>query len=215
MIVVQMDFDNTISVGNVSIELRNEFAPAIWREMEKEYTLGKFSVEESNVRQYALIPFEQSQIQSFVLANCYLKDGFSEFVETCYSLGAIPVIVSSGLDFYIVPLIEREGLKNLQIISAKGSFHKSGIEVNYFGPNGKQISKGFKEAYLRDFKAAGHTVIYFGDNESDFVAASEADFVFACDSLVEYCKLNSIPHKEFRDYFDAQEILVEKFDSFN
>ena len=82
MIVVQMDFDNTISVGNVSIELRNEFAPAIWREMEKEYTLGKFSVEESNVRQYALIPFGQSQIQSFVLANCYLKDGFSEFVET-------------------------------------------------------------------------------------------------------------------------------------
>ena len=58
-------------------------------------------------------------------------------------------------------------------------------------------------------------MIYFGDNESDFVAASEADFVFACDSLVEYCKLNSIPHKEFRDYFDAQEILVEKFDSFN
>ena len=210
-----MDFDNTISIGNVSIEVRNEFAPNEWLEMEEEYSSGKFSVEESNVRQYALILHNQKQIETFVLANCNLKDGFAKFIQTCVDLGANPVIVSSGLDFYIHPLVLREGLDSLQVICAKGLFQEAGIQVNYYGPDGKEISRGFKETFLRDFKSAGHTVIYFGDNESDFVAASEADFVFACDSLVDYCQSNSIPYKEFVDYYDARALLIEKIGSFN
>jgi len=214
VIIIQMDFDNTISVGNVSIEVRDEFAPNQWLEMEEEYNSGKFSVEESNVRQYALISNNQKQIETFVLANCNLKDGFAKFIQTCVDLGTNPVIVSSGMDFYIYPLVLREGLHSLQVICAKGSFQESGIEVNYYDPDGKEISSGFKETFLRDFKTDGHTVIYFGDNESDFVAASEADFVFACDSLVGYCKSNSIPYKEFRDYHEARELLIEKIGSF-
>ena len=213
MIIVQMDFDNTISAGNISIEVRNQFAPQTWVEMEKEYNSGKYSVEESNVRQYALISSSQKQIETFVLQNCNLKEGFAQFIEICIGIGVYPVVVSSGLDFYINPLIQREGLKTLEVISASGSFGNSGIEVNYSGPNGENILRGFKETYLRHFKNAGNTVIYFGDNESDFVSASEADFVFACDSLVDFCKSNHIPHKEFGDFSESGQLLIEQIKS--
>ena len=205
-----MDFDNTISVGNVSIEVREEFAPKIWKEMEAEYDSGKYSVEESNVRQYSLISANQNQIEAFVLENCHLKDGFSEFVKTCTDLGAHPVIVSSGLDFYIKPLVIRADLKDLEVISAIGTFEESGIHVNYLAPDGSKILSGFKETFLRGFKIAGHPVIYFGDNESDFVAATESDFVFACDGLIDFCKSNNIAHREFCDFFEASDLLVDE-----
>ena len=67
MLLVQCDFDDTITVGNVSEAIREAFAPDGWRAMEEEYLAGKYSVEESNIRQFAPVRARKEDIEDFVL----------------------------------------------------------------------------------------------------------------------------------------------------
>ena len=55
MFTIQCDFDDTITVGNVSVALKEAFALEQWKQIEAKYIAGQFSVEESNRRQFALI----------------------------------------------------------------------------------------------------------------------------------------------------------------
>ena len=179
MLLVQCDFDDTISVGNVSTALRHAFARDDWRSMEKEYSAGKYSVEESNIRQFALVGANREEIAEFVATQVVVRDGFKEFVDHCRDAGIRLVVVSSGLDLYIKPTMRRLGLPDLQVFSATARFTASGIEVEYSDPSGRELTRGFKESFLRRFKSSGHTVVYVGDGLSDVVPAGEAHFVIA------------------------------------
>ncbi len=78
--VVQCDFDDTITVGNVSAAIREMFGPDSWTSMEKDYLSGKYSVEESNIRQFKPITASQQDIEDFVLSSVMVRPAFDEFV---------------------------------------------------------------------------------------------------------------------------------------
>ena len=214
LLIVQCDFDDTITVGNVSVAIREKFGPENWALMEEEYASSRYSVEESNIRQFALIKATREEIEEFVVRETVVREGFNEFVEYCEKAGARLVIVSSGLDIYIRPIIEKLGLIVLEVYSAKSSVTPQGIEVEYASPSGKTITRGFKEAYTRHYKQKGNTVAYIGDGISDVVPATEADFVMARSTLLEHFRKEGLACSEFDTFEDVRRHVGEIIELF-
>ena len=203
MLLVQCDFDDTVTVGNLSEAIREIFAPEGWRSMEQEFLEGKFSVEESNIRQYALVKTTQKEIEDFVLGDVLIRFGFEQFVEYCRAVDIRLVVVSSGLDVYVKPAIEHLDLGDIEVHSGEAEVGPEGISVHYRDPTGATITSGFKESYVRHFKEQGNTVIYVGDGLSDIVPATEADHVFARDTLKEHFIANGLAHHSFENFEDV------------
>ena len=207
--MVQCDFDDTISIGNVSTAIREVFGPEGWEQMEEEYLSGKCSVEESNIRQFALVHASKTDIEDFVLGDVVIRYAFDQFVDYCNGEGVRLVVVSSGLDLYIHPALEQFGLDHLEVHSGKASVDQDGIHVEYRDPTGAVITQGFKESYLRHFQSEGNTVIYIGDGRSDIVPAAEADFVIARSTLESHLKANDLPHYSFDTFDDVGKHVEE------
>ncbi len=202
-LLVQSDFDDTITVGNVSAMIREEFAPAEWREMEKEFYAGKFTVEQSNVRQFALVRASREEIAEFLADRVQVRDGFVEFVNFCENEGVRFVVVSSGLDLYVEPTMTRLGLGHVEAHYAVTDVTADGVRVAYTGPDGAPLANGFKDSFARHFKSEGYTSFYIGDGFSDVGPAGHADHVVARSGLESNYKSRGLPYHPFRDFHDV------------
>ena len=171
--------------------------------MEEEYLSGKYSVEESNIRQFALVGASQREIEDFVLGEIVIRYAFDEFVDYCSGEGIRLVIVSSGLDMYIKPPMEQFGFSHLEVHSGKAAFTDDGIVVEYEDPYGSPITSGFKDSFVSYFKKQGTTIVYVGDGLSDIAPATEADFVIARSTLADHLENSRIPHFKFDTFSDV------------
>ncbi|MFC2122376.1 MtnX-like HAD-IB family phosphatase [Bacteroidota bacterium] len=201
--IVQCDFDGTISTDNISILLREEFATGDWRQIDSDYMQGKLTVEDSNQRQFAMIKEPRDKLVSFAREKAQVKAGFLEFVDYCRNSGIEFVIVSSGLDFYIEAVLEQIGVPNLELYCARTSFGRDGIDIEYIDLNGNRVEKGFKLQCFNQLKLRGEYVIYLGDGFSDLEAASAADYVFATGSLTALLDKKSVSYHSFTDFHDV------------
>lgn len=204
MYTVQCDFDDTVSVGIVSKALMARFFPGPdWRDIEREFLSGRISVEECNRQQFARITVTEAAIAEFVADSVQVRPGFVEMVEYCRLEGMKVVVVSSGVDVYIRPVLQRLGLMDLEMHAGLARFTSSGIAVDYKDPSGADLQQGFKLTWLRHMKGQGRPVVYVGDSESDFAPALEADHVLARSELKELLQSAGVPHTGFGDFHDV------------
>ncbi len=200
--IIQCDFDGTIIRNNLSVLIREKYACGDWQRIDSDYLHGHITVEQSNKLQFALIKEPKERLQAFVRQHIELRPGFVEFVRYCQE-SAIPfVIVSSGLDFYIEPVLVEIGMPDLELHCGQTSFSRDGIDVSYYDPEGNIINQGFKKKYLTWLKKRGKNIIYLGDGLSDLEAASQADHVFATGHLLDLLDTQSIACSAFSDFFD-------------
>ncbi len=200
--IIQCDFDGTVIRNNLSVLLREKYACGDWQKIDSDYLHGHLTVEQSNKLQFALIKEPRERLQEFVRQHIELRPGFVEFVRYCQE-GAISfTIVSSGLDFYIEPVLIEIGMPDLELHCGQTSFNRDGIVVSYYDPDGNIINQGFKKKYLNWLKKRGEDIIYLGDGLSDLEAACQADRVFATGLLLDLLATHSIARSAFSDFYD-------------
>ncbi|MCH8061535.1 MAG: HAD-IB family phosphatase [Chloroflexi bacterium] len=209
MIVVQCEFDDTVTAVDLGYGLREAFAPDGWTAMEEDFLAGRCSPEENIARQFKLIKASKQDIEDFVLGNVVLRPEFGEFVDYCRGVGLRLVIVSSGLDIYINLILGLLELEDLEVHSGKATIGSNGIDVVYSDPDGERIESGLKEAYVKHYKEAGHTVVYVGQGLSDVAPAEAADFVIARSSLAEHLTEQGRPYDKFDTFQDVGKCLEE------
>lgn len=209
MLVVQCDFDDTITVGNVSVAIRAAFGPANWQEMEDEYVAGKLSVEQSNIRQFGLVKASRHEIEEFVRGDVVIRYAFDEFVDYCLGEDLRLVVVSSGLDIYVNATIDSLGFDHLEVHAGATRVSPEGLRVSYSDPSGTAITVGFKDSYVSHFKAQGHTVVYVGDGLSDHGPAGLADYVIARDGLADHMDSLGMPHYRFENFDEVGKHVEE------
>ena len=158
--IIQCDFDGTITMNNVSVVLRERFASSEWQEVESDYLHGRLTVEQSNGQQYALIKETKETLQEYARQKVEVRPGFLPFVEHCRANGIRFVIVSSGLDFYIEAVLSNIGALDLELHCARASFGEDGIGVTYLDPEGNIIEEGFKKRYLTWLRSQDEPIIY-------------------------------------------------------
>ena len=200
--IIQCDFDGTITKNNLSTLLREYFAHGNWRKIDSDYLDGRLTVEQSNKQQFALIKEPKDKLQYFISQHIELRPGFPEFIKYCRR-SAIPfVIVSSGLDFYIKTVLAQIGMSDLELHCGQTSFGKNGITVSYTDPDGSAIDTGFKRKYLTWLKRQDQNIIYIGDGLSDVEAAQHADHVFATGHLLSLLATEPVTGNAFSDFYD-------------
>ncbi len=202
--IIQCDFDGTIIKNNLSVLIREKYAGSDWQRIDSDYLHGHITVEQSNKLQFAHIKEPKERLQAFVRQHIELRPGFVEFIRYCQE-SAIPfAIVSSGLDFYIEPVLVEIGMPDLELHCGRTSFSRGGIDVAYYDPVGNVVSEGFKKKYLTWLRKRGKNTIYIGDGLSDLEAARQADYVFATGHLLDLLDIHSIEHGAFSDFYDLQ-----------
>ena len=200
--IIQCDFDGTIIRNNLSVLLREKYAGGDWQKIDCDYLHGRITVEQSNKLQFALIKEPKERLQAFVRQHVDLRPGFVEFVRFCQESAISFAIVSSGLDFYIEPILAEIGMPGLELHCGRTSFSHDGIDVVYYDPEGNVINQGFKKKYLTWLKKRGENIIYLGDGLSDLEAARQADYVFATGHLLDLLGTHSIERSAFSDFYD-------------
>jgi 2-hydroxy-3-keto-5-methylthiopentenyl-1-phosphate phosphatase len=206
-ILVQCDFDGTITCQDQAFLILDGFATGPWRGFLADYQQGRITVGEFNQRAFALVREDEETLVRFVRRNARLRSGFQELIAHCREKGLRFVIVSNGLDFYIRTILSELGLEGVEVYAARTRFNPGGIKVKYLGPDGKDLQRGFKEAYTRHFLAQGYRVVYVGNGASDIFPAGVANHVFACDELLALCRKKELEATPFDDMNDIRKGL--------
>jgi 2-hydroxy-3-keto-5-methylthiopentenyl-1-phosphate phosphatase len=201
--IVQCDFDGTVTVEDMGFFLLDTFAAKEWRDWLELYRRDQISVGEFNSRAFATVRASQDEMIEAILSQAKLRDGFTELVDYCRENGHHLAVVSNGLDFYIASILNNAGLGDIEAHAAKTWFRPGGLEVKYIGPDGVPLDNDFKAAYTRLFQGQGYQVAYVGNGPSDINPASLSQHIFARDGLLEYCQEKSLPYQPFEDFHDV------------
>ena len=203
---VQCDFDGTITVGEVSQLLLDEFAEGDWKRVGKDYTDGKISVQACNIIQFAMVKIDRQTMTDFLLnsGRVKIRPGFQELVEYCSRRGFDFIIVSNGLQFYIETILDNLGINGIEVYAAQSRFNPKGMKLTYPGPDGNPIETSFKEAYAEILQNRGYDAMYYlGNGVSDIYPARRASHVFAIDGLLKRCRQENLECTPFNDFYDV------------
>jgi 2-hydroxy-3-keto-5-methylthiopentenyl-1-phosphate phosphatase len=200
--LIQCDFDGTITEEDISFALLDAFAQGEWREWLQQYRENKISVGEFNTRAFALVKASKAELLDVVRDKVRLREGLHKLISYSQSQGFRFVIVSNGLDFYVKAVLKDAGLRDIEVHAATTRFYRHGLKVQYIAPDGTPLVSEFKEAYSRAFLKQGYRMIYVGNGPSDIAPAVHAHHIFARDGLLEYCQQLNIKCTPFNDLND-------------
>jgi 2-hydroxy-3-keto-5-methylthiopentenyl-1-phosphate phosphatase len=210
-ILVQCDFDGTITEEDVSFLILDAFANGDWRKLLEDYKEGRISVGSFNKRAFNMVKVDKEALKEFVKEKTRIRDGLPELLEVCRKKDFRFVIVSNGLEFYIDTILETLDIKDIEVLAAKSVFDHSGIKARYIGPDGSELQNDFKEAYIRRFIEKSYNIIYIGNGASDVPSARLADHVFATDAMLDACRQMNIectPFTSLNDIVKGMELLT-------
>jgi 2-hydroxy-3-keto-5-methylthiopentenyl-1-phosphate phosphatase len=202
-VIIQSDFDGTLTEEDVSFALLDAFADGDWRKLYESYRQSKMSVGDFNTKAFAMVKASRDELLEVAHEQVKLRPGLRNLVNYCQGRGLRFLVVSNGLDFYIKDILEDVGLGNVEVHAATTSFKPGGLEVQYIGPDGTPLKKGFKEAYTKLFLAQGYQVICLGNGPSDYSPAALSQHVFARDGLLDICKEKKLNCQPFEDLNDV------------
>ncbi|MGD9117941.1 MAG: MtnX-like HAD-IB family phosphatase [Dehalococcoidia bacterium] len=201
--IIQSDFDGTLTEEDVSFALLDAFAEGDWRQLFERYRQSKMTVGDFNSKAFAMVKASRDELLRVARQEVKLREGLRNLVNFCQGSGTRFLIVSNGLDFYIKAILEDVGLGNLEVYAARTEFSPDGLKVNYIGPEGKVLKKGFKEAYTKLFLNQGYQVVCIGNGPSDYFPAALSQHVFARDGLADICKTKKLKCQPFEDLNDV------------
>jgi 2-hydroxy-3-keto-5-methylthiopentenyl-1-phosphate phosphatase len=201
--IVQCDFDGTVTTEDMGFFLLDTFAQKEWRDWLELYRRDEITVGEFNSKAFATVRANEQELLEATLGRVKLRDGFGELVGYCREKDIRLAIVSNGLDFYIASILKNAGLGDVEAHAAQTWFRPGGLEVKYIGPDGVPLDSDFKAAYTRLFLKEGYQVAYVGNGPSDINPASLSQHIFARDGLLDYFKEKKLPVQPFEDFHDV------------
>ena len=203
MILVQCEFDGAITEEDVGAALLRMFGPS---EADDSPTRSE---EQRLASLYAQVDADKETVLDFALGLVVVRYDFDQFVNYCRGESIRLVVVSTGLDLYIQPTLDLLGFEELEIHTGQATFVENSLNIEYAGPDGVSIDRGFKSGFVRSFREQGHTVVYVGAGASCLDAAREADFAIARDGLTEAMEAEGLPHYTFDTFGDVARSIIE------
>jgi 2-hydroxy-3-keto-5-methylthiopentenyl-1-phosphate phosphatase len=188
-----LDFDGTVTERDTLDLLLEEFGdPEIYHRVENE--LGKtMTLNEVIAAEFETITAPLEEAVGWLVEHTRIRPGFAELARTFH-----PLIVSSGFNETIEPLLEREGvLGDVELRANRVDARPDGWVV-HFRTTG-ECGVCHEPCKRADLPANGH-VVYAGDGYSDFCAALAADEVFATGSLALHLEERGVPYRQLTDF---------------
>lgn len=210
---VLLDFDGTLVEPNVAIVLVGAFVPdgeRIAREIDLKLHDGELTLREAWAREVELLPLHRmEEMAAYVVEKVPLRQGAKRLLGLLREHRVPYAVVSGGLDFYIRPVLAREGIEAPVYADSLEQREPHGPHrlVHPYGHATCRLCGICKAQVVRASRTGGERVVFVGDGSTDRYAAEVADVVFARHRLQKYCATRGIPHVPFEDFHSVGDRL--------
>lgn len=207
---IVVDFDGTVTEQDLLDAIAQRFGdPDVYREVDEALDRNGITLHEVLRREFAPVTAPMDEVVGWVLENTSVRPGFRELVERARERGWRFVVVSSGFRTLIEPVLEREGVGEVDLVSNEADADPSGWRLRFFDET-RCLTCGepCKRSTVRSL-APGGEVVYVGDGYSDRCAAEDADRVFARRGLEAYLRGRGVAFTHFDDFHDVLRGLGE------
>jgi 2-hydroxy-3-keto-5-methylthiopentenyl-1-phosphate phosphatase len=206
-LAILVDYDGTIATTDVADRILYRFIGEQYRVDDEAYDAGLVGSRTLFQTQVKLLPGVPDEVVA--LAEIQPHDPtFPALVARALEL-EIPVeVVSDGFGFYIGPALDRLGVPKIPIISARTSFDGEHAQMAFpFGHPDCHVCGTCKRQRVLAHQAAGRTVVFIGDGESDRYAAAYSDIIFAKRLLITMCEKEGWPYTPWHDFDEIRRWL--------
>jgi 2-hydroxy-3-keto-5-methylthiopentenyl-1-phosphate phosphatase len=206
--LVAVDYDGTITEKDLLQQIAFEFGdPEIVGELDRGLDEGTVTLRDEIVGEYATVRARLEDVIEWTFERTRIRPGFREFVELARAEGWRLVVVSSGFNELIEPILEREGI-GVEVFANRVDPRPEGWVVDWrYGDACPACGQSCKRATV-DALAGDGEVVYIGDGYSDRCAGESADRVFATRRLAAHLEEKGIPYEPFRDFFEIAALLA-------
>ncbi len=213
------DFDNTISLSDVTDTLLETYALPEWREIEIQWQQGLIGSRICMQQQIELLRATRDELDATIDA-IEIDPHFVEFAQLCKAYKLPLTIVSDGLDYVIKRTLAKHGLQRLSVVAA---------HLKQVNPDRWRLTSPYaendcgsvavtckcREAVRQKSINDAARILYIGDGRSDYcVSTKRADLILAKASLLTHCQENNLPHLSFANFADVtytlRHILAEQ-----
>jgi 2-hydroxy-3-keto-5-methylthiopentenyl-1-phosphate phosphatase len=209
-LVVLFDFDGTIARLDVSDEVMRRYSRLDqWAPLEAAYLTGVIGSRTLLREQAALLHGDPAPIAAMA-ASAELDPGFRPFVDDLRARGVEVEVVSDGFGFFVRPSLERLGLGDLPVFTARTTFEPDAVRVEF--PDGHpacRVCGTCKRERILVHQRAGRYTVFVGDGFSDLYAAGHADLVFAKDHLETLCADRGWPYRRWSTFADIRAVVLD------
>jgi 2-hydroxy-3-keto-5-methylthiopentenyl-1-phosphate phosphatase len=205
--LIVVDFDGTITERDTLDEMCRIYAPEEWAAAESDLQQRTMTLREVIAAEFAPIRGNHDAIVSETVDRTEIRAGFAEFVRAAEAAGDRIVVVSSGFESIIRPVLERAGLDRLEVIAHDVRFTPAGGVVDFrHGEPCPVCGEECKRSVVDEMRD-GREVAYIGDGYSDRCAALASSRVFATRGLATYLDEQGRSYDRFEDFFDIARAL--------
>jgi 2-hydroxy-3-keto-5-methylthiopentenyl-1-phosphate phosphatase len=192
-----LDWDGTCTVRDSLVAAIHELGDPSVYDVAVQKTFGSY--EEMLSAEVRTLQVTDDEAGAWALDHVELRAGLHELVERYR-----PVIVSSGLPQLIRPVLEREGLGDLELRSNDAEARPDGWRVIFRDPG---LCPVCGDKCKRRSLPNGDPLVFVGDGWSDRCASLAADRVFARTGLAEYLDEQGVPYEPYETFFDVAAAL--------
>jgi 2-hydroxy-3-keto-5-methylthiopentenyl-1-phosphate phosphatase len=206
--LIVVDFDGTITERDTLDDMCQTYAPEEWAAAEGDLQTRTMTLREVIAAEFAPIRGDHDTIISETVGRARVRAGFAEFIEAAERAGDQIVVVSSGFESVIRPILEREGLGRLDVVAHDVRFTPEGGVVDFrHGEICPVCGEECKRSVV-DERRDGREVVYIGDGYSDRCAAQAADVRFARQTLATHLDREGVGYTRFDDFTTIREALL-------
>jgi 2-hydroxy-3-keto-5-methylthiopentenyl-1-phosphate phosphatase len=204
-----VDFDGTITTRDLLDTIAQTFGdPAVYAEVDRGLDDRRLTLHEVLRREFEPVRAPLDDVVEWVLEHAEVRPGFHELVRLAGERGWRLVVLSSGFRELIEPVLEREGLAHLELVSNRVEPDPSGWRARFRDETTCAVcGEPCKRAAVVAW-ANGGEVVYVGDGISDRCGAEASDRVFARRGLAAYLREQGVPFEPFEDFHEIARALA-------
>lgn len=195
-----LDFDGTITETDMLDGVARRFGDAaVYQEIEDGLHEGRLTLRECITLEFEPVRAPLEEVVAWVLEHLRIRPGFPELVALARERGWRVIVLSSGFEELIRPILARLGVE-VEVVANRVDAGPDGWLVHW---RDGAVCPVCGEACKRAALPAEGDVVYVGDGISDRCAALAADLVFATRGLARYLDEQGIPYVPFSDFFEV------------
>src|SRR3954452_12096234 len=165
-LLVVVDFDGTVTEQDTLADIVETYAPDAYVQAEEELQAGKISLRQCIQMEFEDIRADHDEVVGWAIERTHLRPGFARFVEDARAAGHRVVVVSSGFEVVIRPVLEAHGVGDLELVAHDVRFSPQGTDVRFRPADTCDVcGEECKRPVVRGLGAAG-PVVYIGDGYS-------------------------------------------------